>query len=142
MSKSFKFIDHTADIAAKITGSSLEELFSAGAEAWLSASVDDINIQPDDSIEIELFAVTKEELIVTFLNELNFLMISKRWLCISICSIKVFLSEEGCELSVELLGIKIPDGVRLKQEIKAVTYHQVEIVESNGEYSTLVVFDI
>lgn len=142
MSKSYKFIDHTADIAAEITGSSLEELFLAGAEAWLSASIDDINVQPDDFIEIELFAVTKEELIVTFLNELNYLLISKKWLCISIHSIKIFASQEDCELSVELSGIKMSDGIKLKQEIKAVTYHQVEIVENAGDFSTLIVFDI
>ncbi len=36
MAKSYKFVDHTADIAAEISGGSLEELFTAGAEALIT----------------------------------------------------------------------------------------------------------
>lgn len=142
MSRSYKFIDHTADIAAEIKGDSLEELFSAGADAWLNAIAGEINIEPDDVIEIELSASSKEELLITFLNELNFLLLTKKWICISIHSIKLCTESDEFDLSVELSGTKLTNEIQLKQEIKSVTYHQVEIVESNGEYSTLVVFDI
>jgi SHS2 domain-containing protein len=142
MSKSYKFIDHTADIAAELTGSSLDELFAAGAEAWLESIAGEIKIEDDDSMELELSAASNEELLVTFLNELNYLLITKRWLCSSINSIKIFDDADGCELSAELNGIKLKDDLQLKQEIKSVTYHQVEIIEREGNYSTLVVFDI
>jgi SHS2 domain-containing protein len=142
MSKSYKFIDHTADIAVELVGSSLDDLFTAGAEAWLISVVGEIKIEDDDLIELELSAGSKEELLVTFLNELNYLLITKRWLCSSIHSIKIFDDAAGCELSVELKGIKLKDDLQLKQEIKSVTYHQLEIVEKEGNYSTLVVFDI
>jgi len=142
MSKSYKFVDHTADIAVEISGSSLDELFIAGAEAWLVSVVGELNIEDDDSMELELSAVSKEELLVTFLNELNYLLITKKWLCSSIQSIKIFDDIDGCELSAELKGVKYQDHIQLKQEIKSVTYHQLQIVESDGIYSTLVVFDI
>ena len=142
MSKSYKFVDHTADIAAELTGSSLDELFTAGAEAWLFSVVGELNIEEDDSMELELSAASKEELLVTFLNELNYLLITKKWLCSSIQSIKIFDDIDGCELSAELKGVKLKDDLPLKQEIKSVTYHQLEIVEKEGNYSTLVVFDI
>ena len=142
MSRSFEFVDHTADIAVEISGSSLDELFSAGAEAWFVSIVDEIKIEADDLMEIELMAASKEELLVTFLNELNYLLITKKWLCSFIQSIKIFDDTDGCELSAELKGIKLKDDLQLKQEIKSVTYHQVEIIEREGNYSTLVVFDI
>ena len=142
MTKSYKYVDHTADIAAEITGSSLDELFSAGAEAWLISVIGEINIADDDLIELELSAASKEELLVTFLNELNYLLITKKWLCSSIQSIKIFDDVDGCELSAELKGIKLKEDIQLKQEIKSVTYHQLEIVERDGSYSTLIVFDI
>lgn len=142
MSKSFKFIDHTADIAVELSGSSLIELFEAGAEAWLRSLVDEIKFEDDDLIELELSAVSNEELLVTFLNELNYLLITKKWLCLSIQSIKIFNDAEGCELSAELKGTGIKDDLHLKHEIKSVTYHQVEIIEAEGNYSTLIVFDI
>ncbi|MDZ7623310.1 MAG: archease [Ignavibacteriaceae bacterium] len=142
MSKSFKFVDHTADIAVELNGSSLDELFTAGAEAWLVSVVGELNIEDDDFMELELSAGSKEELLVTFLNELNYLLITKKWLCSSIQSIKIFDDADGCELSAELKGIKLKDNLQLKQEIKSVTYHQLEIIEKDGNLSTLIVFDI
>ena len=140
--RSYEFIDHTADIAAELKGSSLEELFAAGAEALLHSSLDDKHFEADDLLEIDLFASSKEELLVTFLNELNYLLISKRWLCSSIKSMKILNDNNGCDLSAELNGTKIKADIQLKHEIKSVTYHQVEIVESDGYYRTLIVFDI
>ncbi|MCW8804022.1 MAG: archease, partial [Ignavibacteriaceae bacterium] len=137
MSRSYKFVDHTADIAVELSGSSLNELFSAGAEAWLVSIVDEKIIEADDLLEIEITASSKEELLVTFLNELNYLLITKKWLCSSIKSMKIFNDTDGCDLSAELIGIKIKDDIRLKHEIKSVTYHQVDIVEKNNHYSTL-----
>lgn len=142
MSKSYKFIDHTADIAVELIGGSLDDLFTAGAEAWFVSVAGEIKTEDDDLIELELSATSKEELLVTFLNELNYLLITKKWLCTSIQSIKIFDDTDGCELSAELKGVKLKNDIQLKQEIKSVTYHQLEILEKDGYYSTLVVFDI
>ncbi|NWG27111.1 MAG: archease [Ignavibacteriaceae bacterium] len=142
MSKSYKFVDHTADIAVEISGSSLNDLFEAGAEAWLHSIVDEIKVEDDDVIELELSASSKEELLVTFLNELNYLLITKKWLCTSIQALKIFDDADGCELSAELKGIKLKNDLKLKQEIKSVTYHKLDIIEREGNYSTLIVFDI
>jgi len=142
MSKSYSFVDHTADIAVELIGGSLDELFTAGAEAWLVSVAGEIKTEDDDLIELELSADSKEELLVTFLNELNYFLITKKWLCTSIQSIKIFDDVDGCELSAELKGVKLKNDIQLKNEIKSVTYHQLEIIERDGDYSTLVVFDI
>ncbi len=104
--------------------------------------MDEKQFEADDLLEIDLSASSKEELLITFLNELNYLLITKKWLYSSIHSIKIFNDTDGCELSVELNGTELKKDIQLKQEIKSVTYHQVEIVEAEGNYSTLVVFDI
>jgi len=142
MSRSYKFIDHTADIAAQISGSSLEELFAAGAEALLSSYVDEKQFEADDILEFDLSASSKEELLITFLNEINYLLITKKWIYLSIHSIKIFNDTDGYELSVELNGTELKKDIQFKQEIKSITYHQVEFVKTKDEYSTLVVFDI
>jgi len=142
MNGDYKFVDHTADIAAELEGSSLQDIFEAGARAWFSAITDDGSIESDDFLDIELSATSREELLITFLNELNYLLIAKRWLCLSIQSFKLYNDTEGFELSAELKGTQVSIDFPIKHEIKSVTYHQVEIVEENGNYSTLVVFDI
>ncbi|GIK60605.1 MAG: archease [Ignavibacteriota bacterium] len=142
MSGIYKFVDHTADIAAELKGSSLQDIFEAGGKAWFSAITDDESIAADDTMEIELSANSQEELLVTFLNELNYLLLSQRWLCVSVNSFKLFDDNEGFELSAELEGTKVSIDFPMKHEIKSVTYHQVEIVVEDGKFSTLVVFDI
>jgi SHS2 domain-containing protein len=142
MNGNYKFIDHTADIAVEITGSNLQDIFDAGAKAWLTAITENDSLEADDFMEIELSAGSSEELLVTFLNELNYLLIAKKWLSLSLQSIKLFNDTDGIELSAELKGTNVTIDFPIKNEIKSVTYHQVEIVEKNGEYSTLVVFDI
>ena len=140
MSRSYKFIEHTADIAAELNGSSLEELFSSGADAWLDSVADGANFQADDSTEIELSGATAEELLVTFLNELNYLLLTQKWLYLSIQNIKIFDDKDGCELSAELTGTKLEQNVQLKHEIKSITYQQIEIVRADNYYSTIVIF--
>jgi len=142
MSRSYNFVDHTADLAVQLKGTSIEELFTVGADAWVYLVAGEVNLETDDTTEIELSASSKEELLVTFLNELNYILNKNKWLCLSIQSIKVFNDEFGSELSAELSGIKLTSDIKLKQEIKSVTYQQVEIVQMDGDYSTLVVFDI
>ena len=54
MSRNFKFIDHTADVAVDLEANSLEELFIAAVEAF-KISVTDFNCSKiSDSIEFEL----------------------------------------------------------------------------------------
>lgn len=142
MSRSYRFIDHSVDIAVELSGSSLEELFTAGAEALLNSIVDEKQFEADDLMEIELSASSKEELLITFLNEINYLLITKKWLYLSIQTMKIFNDNDGCELSAELRGIQLKNENQLKQEIKSVNYHQAEIVEAEGKYSTLAMFEI
>ena len=142
MTRNCKFIDHTADIAVKLEGSSLEELFIAGFEAWLSIVIDAKNLKADDLMDADIIANSKEELLVSFLNELNFLLSTKKWICLSVQSIKIIEDSHGFEVSAELSGIKLKNNFSLKQEIKSVTYHKMEIVKKKNNYSTLVVFDI
>lgn len=142
MSRNFKFVDHTADIAVDLEGGSMEELFSAAAEVF-KLSVTDYNCsQTSDSIDLELAGNSAEELLVNFLNEINFYLTAKKWLCCNIASIKIFNYKSTWELSAELIGIKINSDIILNQEIKSVTYHQMEIIEKNNCFHTRVVFDI
>lgn len=142
MSRNYKFINHTADIAAKLEGSTLEEMFIAGAEALLDSIIKKNDFRADDLLDIDILANSREELLVSFLNELNFMITTKKWLCLSIQSIKIFEDSHGCEISAELNGIKVKKNFDLKHEIKSVTYHQMAIVKKKNLYTTRVVFDI
>ena len=142
MTRNIKFVDHIADIAVDLEADSLEELFKAASEAY-KISVTDFDCHNlSDFMEIEITGNSKEELLVNFLNEINFFLITKEWLCCSIESIKIISDENSLELSAELSGVKLNSEIELKQEIKSVTYHQMMIEEKNKFYTTRIVFDI
>ena len=141
MSSSYKFIDHTADIAVEITADSIEELFIVSAKAFKEAVIE---LNPKSVLKnfyLVLDSHSLETLLVSFLNELNFRLINKRKIFININDVKIIQNDENYSLQCILQEDNI-DEDKIKAEIKSVTYHQVEIKEKNGKYSTRIVFDI
>jgi SHS2 domain-containing protein len=140
---SFNFIDHTADIAVEVRGSSLEELFIESSKAWQQSVVNDTVNSQNEIRELKLRSELPETLLVNFLNELNYLLFSKKWLMKSVESIKVFKDKLFWNLHAKICGEEFSYSEHsLKVEIKAVTFHQLNIQEINGEYATRIIFDI
>ena len=143
MSWSYNFKDHTADIAVDVVADNLSELFMAAAYAWHESITDTKIGGVLERKSIALNAEDLEILLVSFLSELNFLFQSETWMFSSIENIELTKKNDVCNLSVILLGSKFNrDMLKLKSEIKAITYHQMEIKEKNGKFSTRIVFDI
>ncbi len=140
--KKFRIIEHTADIAVEVSAPSLEKLFEYSVYAWLQ-SVAEIN--GADNIEdksIELSSASREVLLVDFLSELNYLLNVKRWLFINVKSLAI---EENSKyiLKAIVAGTNLENAdVKLKTEIKAVTFHQMNIEETGKEFKTKIIFDI
>ena len=125
-----------------LEGSSFEELFIAGFEAWFTSVVEQNDLDSDEHLKVEILADSTEELLVSFLNELNFLLNTKMLLCLNVDSIKISDNKKKFKLTANLKGVKLNNNIELKEEIKSVTYHQMEIIKKKDIYSTLVVFDI
>ncbi len=142
MPGSYKQIDHTADIAFEVSGESLEELFRASSKAWLNSVIDVITFSQSEIKKIKLSAFSKEQLLVDFLSELNFNLFTKKWLCYSVDDLSIEKKEDNWFLVAGLTGNKISSKIHLKHEIKAITFHQMNIKKSGNVFSTLLVFDI
>lgn len=140
MSAGHKFIEHTADIAFEVTADSIEELFLESARAWRICVVGDIAGKALSNNIVNLTADSIEELLVNFLNELNFFLITKKWLAVIFNNL--IIDKSNFLLSVNANGFDIDPFFEIKEEIKSVTYHQMEIVLKDNRYSTRVVFDI
>jgi SHS2 domain-containing protein len=140
MSSEHKFIEHTADIAFDVTADSIEELFLESARAWRISVVGDIAGKSPSTVSIKLEASSLEELLVTFLNEINFLLLTENWLSVIYDNLKI--DKEKFNLRVIISGFYLDKSVEIKEEIKSVTYHQMDIVKKDNKFSTRVVFDI
>jgi SHS2 domain-containing protein len=142
MACTYKFIDHTADIAVEVEADTLEELFSVSLQAWKETIFEGNIIEEIEEKKINIIETDLELLLVKFLNELNFSFQVKQWICGSIKDTEIKHDKEW-QLNAVLLGeLFNPSRHKVNLEIKAVTFHQMEIKKKNGKYSTRIVFDI
>ncbi len=138
-SKRYEQLEHAGDIRIKVFGKSCKELFmNAGYALFdLITDADKININLTETVEVS--GIDKEELLVNWLTELNFLFLTES---------KIFKDFEidrltDTEITATLLGGKFnPFHHQLKNEIKAVTFHDLKIEEKKNHWETKIVFDI
>jgi SHS2 domain-containing protein len=143
MTGTYKFIDHTADVAFDVEAETIEELFTASSKAWKETVLEkEPRLQASEQKSLALKSASLEQLLVDFLSELNYLMISKKWMFLSVEKLKIKSEDGTWNLSAKVKGSKLSDDLKIIKEIKAVTYHQMEIVHKNNKYKTRVVFDI
>ena len=138
-SRGFEEIEHTADIAIRVRGRSLAEMFANAAYgmacqmAGHPASTDAVG----ETIErtIELTAYDAETLLVTWLGELLYL--SEREGC-------VFTEFDIVEVTASRLQAVVRGGpaVTHRRHIKAVTFNDLDIVHTDAGYETTIVFDV
>jgi SHS2 domain-containing protein len=143
MSGTYRFIDHDSDIAVEVNGTTLEELFSASARAWKEVTVEKSLVSLKESNQINLEQPTSEELLVSFLDELNYLFHTKKWITGSVESIWISEEDKIWTLSAKLKGEPFSSSKhKTAAEIKAITFHQVNIKKSGIYFSTRILFDI
>ena len=139
----YKFIEHTADIAIDVSGESLEDLFITAAEAWRKSVLTYENMTFGETKEISLEADSPEELLVGFLNELNYLLLSKNWICSDVTSIEIDFRPGLIKLYSLITGEKFDANKHeLRTEIKGVTFHQMKIESNKNVHHTKIIFDI
>ncbi len=137
MSEKFSLIEHTADIGIKIQGNNLEELFESGFYGVLSI-VASRKALVSESKTIELYAPDKECMLVDFLNEILYLINVKNWLPAKIVELNI----DENNLKSVINGEKFSSPDIIKTEIKATTYHNINIKKNVDTWETKVYFDL
>jgi len=139
----YKLIDHTADIAVEVTGNSISSLFIAASEAWRDTILEFENTLMESSKKFIFNSVSMEGLLVDFLSELNFQLYTKKWCFISCKNLLFHKTETSSQLEAEIFGQCFNSvNHKIKEEIKAVTFHQMKIEEINGLFMTKIIFDV
>jgi len=135
----FNTIEHTADIGIEVEASSLEELFAGAGQAMFSIMVEEGTVEPALRREVSLDATDLPELMFKWLNELIFLVSAQRLL---LCEFEVKIAGEQ-RLEAVVKGEEIdPARHGLELEIKAATYHDMEVLRRGEEWYARVIFDV
>jgi len=87
---------------------------------------------------MELSAQDSEMLLVSYLNEILYLINVKKWIPCKISQ----LSIKDNKLKVVLSGTPFSPDDRIKTEIKAATYHNICIKKKKGLLEVEVLFDV
>ncbi len=132
----YEEIEHTADKALRVQGRSLQQLFTAAATGMNYLLVGErIQVDPKNSKTIEIESLDAESLLVEWLSELAFWAETESL---------VFTRIQWHELTeIRLKATVWGDRVsELEKQIKAVTYHNLEIVRRDNGLETTIVFDV
>jgi SHS2 domain-containing protein len=132
----FDLVEHTADVAVRAYGKSLNEIFENAAFGMFNVMTDTSTVELVGEYTVEVESADLESLMVDWLSELLYLFDTK----------DVFLSD----FNVEIEDHKLTASVRgetidkekhpLKSDVKAATYHMLEIDEAKGY--ALILLDI
>ncbi|HOW64747.1 MAG TPA: archease [Candidatus Paceibacterota bacterium] len=131
--------EHTADVGIQVRGDSPQELFEHAAWGMFRIVTDLESIQPREWQTVEVSGPDWSTLMVYWLSELNFLHVTRHEVY---GRFEVDFPETGL-LRARIGGEKI-DGQRhvIHTEIKAVTYHQLEVVKAGEIWQARVLFDL
>ncbi len=143
MTAKYKFIDHTADIAVKISGNTFSELFIAAMSGWKESIIKaSRGERKTEKREISLTDDSPEELLVSFLQELNFLFENKKLIPLELNDLHIEEKDDQFFLKSVMLFSPVSPDDEVKREVKAITFHQLDIKKINDVYETIIVFDI
>ncbi|MDD5680803.1 MAG: archease [Candidatus Omnitrophica bacterium] len=135
----FEVVDHTADIGIKAYGNTLKELFENAAFGMFNIIADLEGIKSSTEVEIKAEAIDKEELLISWLEELLYNFYTKNM---------IFSEFNITELTDNKLTARVKGRFigenknRLKTEIKAATRHELHIDKQGKKYEVGIVFDV
>jgi len=135
----YEFINHTADLGIKVRGFSLKKLFENAARAMFDLIVDLDTVKKRNQMTIEIKGGELEELLADWLRDILYRCNGDKYLLKEFKIEKI--SPEG--LKARVRGEKLDMSRHtLRREIKAVTYHDLEIRKLNHEWQAQIIFDI
>lgn len=137
------FPDHTADVAIECRADTLEELFTGFFEGLHKVVFGSKQQGGTGRHAIHLFSDTEEELLVAFLDEVNYLLQVKKIICTDIIALKMLKKMGVIELTGVIAYIKSEEcEAEIETEIKAVTYHGLQILRDEKGLECRVLFDV
>ncbi len=139
MSQRFKIVGTTADVAIVAYGESLQKLFIHAAEGLITLLTNPKQIEKNKKKEIKLHGSDIENLLVKWLSEILYLF-----------EVKEFLGKnfkihtlDNTFLHSEVIGENFKSKKHfIKTEIKAITYHQLNLKRQKGQWMAKIILDL
>lgn len=131
----FKILPHTADLKIKASGKTKEELFSNMLNGMSQSQKPEIKSKEKIKREIKIKSLDLPSLLVDFLSEVLYLAQVNKEVYFKVRFKKI----SNNEIEGELIGQKVE---RFGEDIKAVTYHGLDVRQKKDVWEATLLFDI
>lgn len=139
MTLTHRRIDHTADSGVEVYGPSPARLFENAALALFEEIIDTTALQGAQKADLTIDGTDWPDLLVNWLRELLYFWNGKE----TLVKAAEVLSISETRLSARIACDQYDPGQHtIKNEIKAVTYHRVCVVEGPWGWKATVIFDV
>jgi SHS2 domain-containing protein len=135
----YRLIDHTADFGLEIYGSNPTALFTQAAGALFDLITDTSALRGDRCHQIDISGDDWPDLLVNWLRELLYLWNGMRQL---LCDVTIDRIDETQIRATVTCADYVPQQHEIRNEIKAVTYHQAAAVPSEKGWLARVYLDV
>lgn len=142
LSGGFKYLEHISDAYIESWGDSLEEAFSNAATATINIMFEiknvrgtiktDFQVEGEDYLQLLFNWLEKVLLIISIENQ----VISSFEIKISKLDTKYRLTGWGMAESIDL------SKHNYRTEIKGITYHEMEVLQEDGQYKVRFILDL
>ena len=135
----YRILDHTADLGIEIKGASLINLFENAGMTLLYIIFGTSQLEGTQYKEISIPGNDLPDLMVRYLSEILYLFEGEK-LVVDLINIES-VSSKKLRGSLRLSPFD-PSSHKIFREIKAVTYHQIEVTDRNGLWTARVILDL
>ena len=136
---SYKLINHTADVGIIVKADNLEKLFKEAALSLIHLITGKLPSGKIESIELSIEGEDLIDLMVNWLSEILYLFEGEKKL---LTDVKIkFISPKKISATVDLIPFD-EEKHEILCEIKAVTYHQLDVTKKNDHWETKIIFDV
>jgi len=136
---SWSVFEHTADCGLEIRAPDLQALFETAGRALCSLLADPVGIEPREERRIDVAGCGREELLVRWLSEILYLHEAEGFLA---CGFRAESIGEDRVIGVVAGEPYDPSRHTILAQIKAVTYHQIQVAQDSGAWRARVILDV
>ncbi|WP_052334640.1 archease [Methanobrevibacter wolinii] len=146
LNKQYEFFDVTADIGFFAYGQTLEEAFENSGLAMFNVISNTSNVNNDKEFTIEIESEDLVSLLYDYLEELLFLS-DVNFILFSDFDLSISKGDKNLENPYKLKGVVKGENMDWNKhqrgsEVKAITFHMMEVLEKNEYFMTRVILDL
>ena len=135
----FTLIDHTADLGIIVRGRNLKILFEVAARSMMYIMVKGKPVDTTKTFNLSVEGYDLADLMVRWLGEILYLFEGEHELVTGVEITSVSHSHLDATLETVSFDTNLHE---ILCEIKAVTFHQIEVVKKDDHWETRIIFDL